>query len=309
MVGNKGGHTGIRKNRYETKQDVEYPVMKSMRPRIGPLFTNTEGKARKNFIAFMNKLSPLNKNEILPNFIKSLLPDNINIYMDQMISLFQIQPTYHDLYTEVMFEIMAISPNQAKLFLEQHFHNFIKEEKYKISTDVLLGLERADNKDETSDGLCEYTKWKKNMKSLIICYIRLISHKLFGSNDDLELLFTMLANICNENWDRHKLLEIYLDIMLCSVQSIYKHEQTGLLIIPSIINYFQDWDAKKETLLPSSRFKVMDIMDIVNVNNNSNSNSIGNNNGNRNGIVNGNKNQKQSIYQRKNGKDINITKK
>jgi|APGre2960657444_1045066.scaffolds.fasta_scaffold01882_4 hypothetical protein len=262
----RGDHPNVRKNHHETKPPDEYPATKSMRPRIGPLFTNTEGKARKNFVAFMNKLSLLNKDEILSNFIKSLIPENINIYMDQMIFLFQVQPTYHDLYTEVIGEIMAISPDQSKVFLEQHFHNFIKEEKYRITDNILEGLESADHNNETSDGLCEYTKWKKNTKSLIVFYIRLISCKMFGSNDDLELLFTVLAKACDEHWNNGKLLEIYLDIMLCSVQSIYKHINGGLLIIPSILDYFCNWDIKKDTLLASSRFKIMDILDIVNKN-------------------------------------------
>ena len=149
------------------KSVEEYPSAKSMRPRIGVLFTNTEGKARKNFVAFMNKLSPQNKDDILNNFIRSLVPENIDIYMDQIMMLFQVQPTYHDLYMEVLNHIIAISPERARGFVQERFSTFLSQSGHLVP-DAILGCINNDEAGESTDQLCEYTKWKKQTKSIIV---------------------------------------------------------------------------------------------------------------------------------------------
>ncbi len=247
----------------QTSTSLEYPTAKNMRPRIGLLFTNTEGKARKNFVAFMNKLSPQNKAEILQNFIRSLVPDNIDIYMDQIIKLFQVQPSYHDLYMEVLHHIIAISPERARVFIEDHFVEFIKEQTYIMPKTILDCIENIDPNGENTDNLCEYTRWKKKMKSLIVLYVHMLSSRVFGTKKDIEQLFVLLAKTCDENWNNPSAIDVYLDITLSSVQAIYKYIPKGLDIFPMLANRYRNWNSIKDTLRPSSKFKVLDILEIM----------------------------------------------
>lgn len=244
----------------------DFPSTKNMRPRVGILFTNTEGKARKNFVAFMNKLSPQNKDSILQNFIKSLDADNINIYMDQLIKLFQLQPTYHNLYMEVMHLVITISPEKAKQFMNDHFKEFIEQNGYKIPVNILECMEHIAPQGENTDNLCEYTKWKKQMKAQIVLYIHMLANHMFGTKQDIETLFTVLANTCNENWNDASAIDVYLDITLHAIQAIYKYIPKGIDIFPTLAASYRKWTTVKDILKPASKFKVIDILEIMNKN-------------------------------------------
>lgn len=250
----------------ETEQhthDYDHSSTRFMRPRIGTIFTNMEGKARKNFIAFMNKLSPQNKNEILQNFIHSLVPENIHIYMDQIIKLFQIQPTYHDLYMEVLHKIMSLSPDRAKEFLEEHFTKFMQDEKYKIPENILENLDNLNTSPEQLDQLCEYVQWKKQTKALLLFYIHTLSLHIFGSLEDINRVFILLGKMIDINWKYPPIIDIYLDMTLHAVQSIYKYSEHGLKYNKNIISIYSSWNSRKDELRPSSKFKVMDILQSI----------------------------------------------
>ena len=234
-----------------------------MRPRIGLLFTNREEKTRKNFVAFMNKLSPHNKCEILPNFVKSLMPENIDIYMDQIVRLFQVQPTYHDLYMDVLHSVIAISPERSRVFLAERFQRFVTEG-YKIPSDIMDGIEHIDTNSESTDQLCDYTKWKKQIKSLITLYVHLLSLGTFGSKKELEELLLLLGSTCDTNWGSPCLLDIYLDVTLCCVQSVKRYMPRGMAMFHRVAQHYRRWDKLKEELKPASRFKVLDILGVVN---------------------------------------------
>lgn len=241
----------------------EYPLTRSMRPRIGTIFTNMEGKARKNFIAFMNKLSPQNKHEILQNFIHSLIPENIHIYMDQMIKLFQIQPTYHDLYMEVFHKIMCLSPEKAKEFLEDSFQTYMNDEKYKIPDNILQNLDNLNTSPEQLDQLCEYVQWKKQTKAILLFYIHSLSLHIFGSLEYIEQIFILLGKMINMNWEYPAIIDIYLDITLHAVKSIYKYSENGLKYNKNILELYSLWNIRKEELRSSSKFKIMDILQSI----------------------------------------------
>lgn len=246
----------------DSHHNMEYPTARSMRPRIGMLFTNREEKTRKNFVAFMNKLSPHNRSEILPNFVKSLVPENIDIYVDQLIRLFQVQPTYHDLYMDVLYCVIAISPDRARALITEHFKSFIQEG-YNVPSDILGSMEHIDTNSESMDELCEYTKWKKQTKSLVVLYVHLLSQGIFGDKKDLEELLLLLAKTCNQYWTSPYMVDVYLDITLCCALSVHKYMPRGLSAFPAVVKYYKHWDKLKEELKPASRFKIMDILGII----------------------------------------------
>lgn len=245
--------------------ESDFPAVRYMRPRIGVLFTNTEGKARKNFISFMNKLSPQNKDGILHNFIRSLVPENIHIYIDQIILLFQIQPTYHELYMEVLYEIIRLSPEKATELLEENFEEFMKEEKMMIPESIASNLKDLNTSSDQLDQMCEYVQWKKKTKGLITFYIHCLSDKLYGRGDDLdiEMLFHRIAWLVGKFWDYEAHVDIYLDIALHALDALYKYYPTGLTNFKDTRRTYLEWEYKKDTLKPSSKFKVMDIIDIL----------------------------------------------
>lgn len=249
----KGGGRGGKRNDAAT----EYPVARSMRPRIGALFTNRDEKTRKNFVAFMNKLSPSNKSDILPNFVRSLVPENIHIYMDQIVLLFQAQPTYHDLYMDVLHHVIAISPDQARAFLEDHFQHFMAEG-YMVPDSILDGMEEMGS--ENTDQLCEYTKWKKKRRSVVVLYVHLLCNGIFGKREDMESLLLLFVRMCDENWDVPPVVDIYLDLILCAVHAVAKYMPRGIATMPRVVGHCKRWDMSKDRLKPSSKFKVMDIL-------------------------------------------------
>lgn len=259
------GKTGGAKGRENTERAYEFPTTHNMRPRIGLLFTNTEGKARKNFTSFMNKLSPQNKGNILQNFVKSLVPENIHIYIDQIITLFQVQPTYHDLYMEVLYEIIKISPDSAKTFLETNFNNFISEEKYKIPESILENLDQLNVSNEQIDQLCEYVKWKKKTKAVLSFYIHCLANRIYGcSFEDVNNILSLLIGLVHDHWHYHAIVDVYLDITLHCCQCINTYFSKGMSMFPFAVMTSRVWDDKKEELKPSSRFKILDIIDIIN---------------------------------------------
>lgn len=261
-AGSQNGRCGGKKAPHADIHHVDYPTARSMRPRIGMLFTNREEKTRKNFVAFMNKLSPHNRNEILPNFVKSLIPDNIDIYVDQLIRLFQVQPTYHDLYMEVLYCVIAISPDRARVLIAEHFQSFV-EKGHMVPSDILGSMEHIDTNSESMDELCEYTKWKKQTKSLIVLYVHLLSQGVFGHKKAIEELLLLLGKICNEYWESPYILDVYLDITLCCVESVHKYMPRGLSAFPAVVHHYKEWDRLKDGLKPASRFKIMDILAII----------------------------------------------
>lgn len=247
----------------EPAETNEFPAVRHMRPRIGALFTNMEGKARKNFTSFMNKLSPQNKSDILPNFIKSLVPENIHIYMDQIIRLFQVQPTYHDLYMEVLHEIMTLAPEKAKELLEESFVQFIDEEKYKIPKSILENLDVLDTSSEQKDQLCEYVQWKKRTKALVTFYINCVANGLYGSEEDIEKVFIHVGDMVDKYWNESAVVDIYLDIAQHGLESLETYYSRGFFVFDIIMSRYYAWKNQKDTLKPSSKFKVLDIHDII----------------------------------------------
>lgn len=259
----RNGSKGHGRNRKDHGQDhgsMNFPTAGSMRPRIGLLFTNKEEKARKNFVAFMNKLSPQNKGEILSNFVRSLVPENVPIYMDQIIRLFQVQPTYHDLYMEVLLHIITVSPETSVAFLEEKFHHFVTEKEYIVPVGM---LEDVNIEDHGEDSFCNYTKWKKQIKSLLILYIRLLANKVFGKTEGIEWLMDHLGSICEEKWRDVALVDIYLDMIHVSVQAISQYMPQGIHSFPSLLDRYKEWDQRKDMLGPSSRFKILDILECM----------------------------------------------
>lgn len=261
--GHGHGH-GHRKEHHVSEQNVsEYPTVRSMRPRIGEIFTNTEGKARKNFVAFMNKLSPQNKDSILESFIRSLVPENIGIYIDQIIKLFQEQPSYHDLYMEVLKSIIAIEPTKSKALIYEHFNNFVDNKNNIIPDNINGCLESIANGIEQTDELCDYVRWKKKMKALITLYVHVLANKVCGNKADIDKLFGLLCRTVEENWANVAAVDIYLDIVLHATTAMYSYYPRGLDTFSTIITRCKGWHDKTEMLRPSSRFKVLDIIDII----------------------------------------------
>lgn len=241
----------------------ELPTIRQMRPRIGALFTNTEGKARKNFTSFMNKLSPQNREEILPNFIRSLVPENIHIYMDQIVRLFQVQPTYHDLYMEVLYEIVRLAPERAKELMEEDFQGFLEEGRYQIPTMILENLDDLDTSSEQMDQLCEYVQWKKRTKALITLYIHCMARQMYGSDKDIERTLECLGGMVDTHWSEGAIVDIYLDLALHAVESMRTYYPKGAPHFSAVLGHYCDWGTRKDTLKPSSRFKVLDIIEII----------------------------------------------
>ena len=262
------GNTKIPRNKdhNDTRGPVvsnDLPAVRHMRPRIGALFTNMEGKARKNFTSFMNKLSPQNKEGILTNFIRSLVVENIHIYIDQIVCLFQVQPTYHDLYMEVLYEIIALSTERATELLNESLMDYIDQHKYTIPKTILENLDELDTSSEQSDQLCEYMQWKKKTKALITFYAHCISNKLYGSDVILERIFLRIAELVNENLTNAAVVDIYLDMALHSMHTIRKYYKNGDEIFKKVLIYCLEWDNLKHELKPSSRFKILDILEII----------------------------------------------
>lgn len=267
---NNGGGQGGENDKINNQQIYfDYPATRHMRTRIGALFTNTEGKTRKNFTAFMNKLSPQNKYEILPSFINSLTSENIHIYMDQIIKLFQIQPSYHDLYMEVLYEIIKLSPMKAKELLKENFREFMKEEKTRIPENIANNLKDLNTSSEQMDQLCEYVQWKKRTKALLKFYIHCLSNRLHGLPTYVEIdrLFKMIAELVCISWNYEAEVDIYLDIALHAVEAVYRYHPNVFPAFKDTMNIYLSWDNKKDTLKPSSKFKVMDIIEIIRKNN------------------------------------------
>lgn len=180
------------------------------KPRILLNNLNNETKNKKEFIAYLNKLTDVNK-EIIYNkitiFIKDLSTDILNSLFDVLINFIKVSS--NNIYIDVLY---LFKKDFIKTNIYNYCNNFIANKSW-LSPEIIIDYKTLYNNDNY-DQYCSYIKIKKHSLSIIKALI-IILKKLNNYDYIQQLLENIFADIekyisNNDNNFKH-IIELLLD--------------------------------------------------------------------------------------------------
>ena len=228
---------------------------KPERPRIGMRELSRADMCKKEFLAFMNKLSPQNKETIVKQVVAKLAPMHVGVYCEVLWALMQ-RPVqiYQPYYAEMARTIAMSTPMPEKLEFKRAWDKRW-ESVVQGPTAFAVVPEAFHDASIISDdnGFLEWTIWKRSHVNLIKACMFLCTCGVFTQGIGSILAPVMVIvdeNIVGTTTIATHLLDYYIDLM--------SNAWTALQEPPKDIHEkLTAWLPHIPKLSPATRFKIL----------------------------------------------------
>jgi hypothetical protein len=232
------------------------------RPKIGGINKeiSKEDHIKRDFMSFINKLSDNNLKNVATYFENNFQIDFIDIYIKLIWEAILRSEEYQYLYVDCLNAIYNITLKLEKQHVFYSKINNLWQDYYNatkwIPTEELIN-------EEDYDDFCDFVKWKKTALAYIHGFSKLILKEW--------LSVTVFSNILNELL---KEINIYLEKIPqgCKVSDAL-FDQLQILIKyikldynETIYNFIQNLQNNSIEFKPSTRFRIYDIIEYINMN-------------------------------------------
>lgn len=229
--------------------------------KIGSKELSRQNLARKDFMALMNKLSRQNKLHIHQTVQNVFREDCLSVYVDILWDLMQRSADLITLYMEVIDVLVHVSENKESWPLKWA----------KTWDEFEQGGGPAPNQELLADDdygeFCDYIKWKKRTNGALCACVHLAKAGYIRSTipmDTAELIKvafdeTILPSDLQPSGT--KVSDAHIDQLRCMIA-----EEHGLCcdrcIRDAALAWCEGWCSKGSHLRPSTRFKMLDLMEL-----------------------------------------------
>jgi hypothetical protein len=199
-----------------------------------------DANIKKQFMSYLNKLTPSNKNIIYPKF-KELLDSNSN----------------NDKSYDIIWEFIKKSPENIYLDLLKFYDSDITVEyvqsyvqnKVWMPPEPFFNNNLLDSSEEVYDMYCDYVKWRKYTSNTIRAIVTICT-----DNGLVEKLLQCLYEFFCENFSNH--IKHLVDFSLEQINFIIKNQSCS--ISASIKQFLKSIDLNKTD--SSTKFLIIDII-------------------------------------------------
>ena len=253
--GGRGGHggRGYHSQHAPTKHKPE-------RPRIGMRELSRADMCKKEFLAFMNKLSPQNKETIVKQVVAKLAPMHTGVYCEVLWALMQ-RPVqiYQPYYAEMARTIAMSTPMPEKLEFKRAWD---KRWESVVQGDTAFAVVPEAFHDaaiiSNDNDFLEWTIWKRSHVNLIKACMYLCTCGVFtqGIGSILDPVMVIVdQHITTETNMATHLLDYYIDLLSNAWASLVppKDNQPP----KDIHEKLTAWLPHVPKLSPATRFKVL----------------------------------------------------
>jgi hypothetical protein len=257
-----GGHIHTRKNADYDKKWGDKTIKKSIeRPKIGGgnREISKEDHIKRDFMSFINKLSDNNLKNVATYFENNFQIDFIDIYIKLLWEAILRSEEYQYLYIDCLNSIynITLKTEKQQVFLSkinnlwQEYYNGTKW----IPSDDIVN-------DEDYDDFCDFVKWKKTALTYIHGFSKFIIKEWLSVSVYSNILNELLNGInvyLEKTPEGCKITDALLDQMITLIQLI------KLDYNESIYNFIQYLNVNSKQFKPSTRFKVYDIIESIQI--------------------------------------------
>jgi len=259
-------HTNVHTKRntdYDKKWDknIRKPADKNERVerhRIGGRGEiSKEDHIKRDFLAFVNRLSDANRKNIQTYFENTFQIDFIDLYIkllwEAMLRCGEYQAIYIDCF-EAIFNLVTNADKQ-NIFLTkivQLWTKYYNEQKWLPSEELI--------NEEDYDDFCDFVKWKKTSLTYIDGFSKFVLKEWLSVSVYRELLSELLKSI-----------DLYLektpegckvtDALIEKISTLIKHIKIDYN--EYICQYIDKLNANATNYRPSTRFKIYDLIDYM----------------------------------------------
>lgn len=209
---------------------------------------NEEGIIRKDFLAYLNKLSHTNQDKIYENILKHTKTKYLPIYIQMIWEIMLIQHDYQYLYINLLEQMSKTMDCQTEL-LNQYdtlWKQYIQDQGWLLTTH---------KNQEAYDDFCDYIKEKKRIMGALKAWNALL-HANWVRNasvgDLMMYLINSISQYTKQTPSDKEQLESLFNQILEQMESIPTTESFSQLL-------YNEWGQYKENWSPSVKFKWLDI--------------------------------------------------
>jgi hypothetical protein len=216
-----------------------------------------EGMIRKDFLAYLNKLSHNNQERICENILKQTQSKYLPMYIQTIWDIMLIQHDYQYLYIKLL-EQMSNTMNCHQELLNECdtlWNQYVQDQGWLLT---------SHKNQEAYDDFCDYIKEKKRIMGALKAWNALL-HANWVRNasigDLMGYLLNSISQYAKQTPSDKEQLESLFNQILDQMEDVQKNDSFQKLL-------YNDWGQYKENWSPSVKFKWLDIKETYERNSN-----------------------------------------